>query len=142
AIAMNTNNLQKQYLMATAGRVLVIEKALNQRNVPALLEACEPSVLVDGEAKTQAQLGRLIEKDFSSAPDLVVTNGSCDVSVQSKKVTKRAGRQKRKVVTYETQGWTARCEQTATLAGKASARTVTYHFSAASKLREIVTRAE
>jgi serine/threonine-protein kinase len=139
AIAMTTGNLQKQYLATTGERVLLVERALNQRNVQALLDLAEPTVEIDGEPKTLAQLGALLRRDFAAAPDLVVLNDVCKVEVQAKKVTKRT-RRKKKVVSYETQGWTAECRQTAVLAGQVTSRTITYSFSAKSKLREIRTK--
>lgn len=137
-ISMTTGNLQRQYLATTGERVLLLERALNQRNLQAILDLSEPVVTVDGEDKTTAQLRAMIEDDFRSAPDLVVMNDVCDVSVQAKKVTKRVGR--RKKVVYETQGWTAECRQTALLASQVTGRTITYSFTANSKLKEIQTR--
>ncbi len=141
AIAMTTDNLQKPYLVTTAERVLAIERALNQRNVHALLELADTTVVVDEQPKTQAELRTLIEADFRAAPELIVLNDVCDVSVQAKKVTK--GTKRKKKIVYQTQGWTAECTQSAILPGKSvTQHHVTYAFSAASKLREIVTKPE
>lgn len=140
AIAMTTSNLQKQYLSTTAQRVLLVERAMNQRNVPALLELSQDRVVIDGQTKTQAQLKKMLESDFRTAPDLVVLNDVCNATVQAKKVTKRVNR--RKKVVYETQGWTAECRQTAILAGQVTSRTIKYAFDAKSQLREIRTKPE
>jgi hypothetical protein len=140
AIQMTTDNLQKNYLLTTAERIFIIENALNQRNVQALLDLSEPSVIVDEQAKSQAELKRSIEADFRTAPELIVQNDTCDVSVQAKKITKQTGKKrKQKQVVYQTQGWTAECRQTAMLPGSVSARDVSYAFSASSKLREMST---
>jgi hypothetical protein len=141
AIAVTTGNLQKPYLVTTADRVLVLERALNQRNVQALLDLSDSNIVIDEQPKTAAELRKSIEADFRSAPELVVLNDTCDVSVQAKKVTKLQKRKKKKIV-YQTQGWTADCRQTAILPGNVSGREVTYNFSAASKLREISTQPE
>lgn len=135
SIAMITKNLQKQYLATTAERVLLLERALNQRNLNAVLDLSGSTVVVDGQGKSLAELRALIEADFRAAPDQIVINDTCDVSVQAKKVTKRVGR--RKKVVFETQGWTALCRQTRLLAGQATGRSITYVFDTASKLREI-----
>jgi serine/threonine protein kinase len=141
AIAMTTDNLQKPYLITTAERVLALERALNQRNLHALLELSEPSILVDDQPKTAAELKSSIEADFRAAPELVVLNDTCSVSVQAKKVTKQLKRKRTKVV-YQTQGWTADCQQLSILPGSVTGQAVSYHFSAASKLREITTKPE
>jgi len=141
AIAMTTDNLQKPYLITTAERVLALERALNQRNLQALLDLSEPSIIVDDQPKTAAELKSSIEADFRAAPELVVLNDTCSVSVQAKKVTKQLKRKKTKVV-YQTQGWTADCQQLSILPGSVSSHSVSYHFSAASKLREIITKPE
>jgi hypothetical protein len=97
--------------------------------------------VVDEQPKTQAELRTLIEADFRAAPELIVLNDVCDVSVQAKKVTK--GTKRKKKIVYQTQGWTAECTQSAILPGKSvTQHHVTYAFSAASKLREIVTKPE
>jgi transcriptional regulator with PAS, ATPase and Fis domain len=141
AIAMTTANLQKPYLVTTAERVLSLERALNQRNVQALLDLSEPTIVIDEQQKTAAELKKSIEADFRSAPELVVLNDSCDVSVQAKKVTKLQKRKKKKIV-YQTQGWTADCRQTAILPNSVNSHDVSYNFSATSKLREISTQNE
>jgi serine/threonine-protein kinase len=142
AIAMSTGNLQKPYLITTADRVLSLERSLNQRNVQALLDLSEANIVIDEQQKTAADLKKSIEADFRSAPELVVLNDTCEVSVQAKKVTKQQKRKKKKLVVYQTQGWTAECRQTAILPNNVSAREVSYNFSAASKLREISTQPE
>jgi serine/threonine-protein kinase len=139
AIAVTTGNLQKPYLVTTAERILSLERALNQRNVQALLDLAEPTIVIDEQQKTAAELKKSIESDFRAAPELVVLNDTCEISVQAKKVTKLQKRKKKKVV-YQTQGWTADCSQTAVLPSNVSSREVTYNFSAASKLREITTQ--
>ncbi|HWA72215.1 MAG TPA: serine/threonine-protein kinase [Polyangiaceae bacterium] len=142
AIAMTTGNLQKPYLVTTADRVLSLERSLNQRNVQALLDLSEANIVIDEQQKSAAELKKSIEADFRAAPDLVVLNDTCDVSVQAKKVTKQQKRKKKKLVVYQTQGWTAECRQTAILPNNVSGRDVSYNFSAASKLREISTQQE
>jgi hypothetical protein len=141
AIAMTSENLQKNYLSTTAERVLSLERALNQRNVQALLDQSEASVAIDDQPKSLAQLKALIEADFRSAPGLFVLNDTCAVSVQAKKIT--TGTRKKKKVTFQTQGWTAECNQTAVVPGTSvTGRKITYSFSAISKLREITTKAD
>lgn len=141
AIAMTTDNLQKNYLTTTGERVLAIERALNQRNMSSLLELSESSVAVDDQPKSPAQLRALVESAFKSAPGIYVLNDTCHFSVQAKKITK--GTRRKKKVVYQTQGWTAECDQTAIVPSTSvSARKVTYGFSASSKLREITTKPE
>lgn len=141
AIAMTTDNLQKNYLTTTGERVLAIERALNQRNMSSLLDLSESSVAVDDQPKSPAQLRALVETAFKSAPGIYVLNDTCHFSVQAKKITK--GTRRKKKVVYQTQGWTAECDQTAIVPSTSvSARKVTYGFSAASKLREITTKPE
>jgi serine/threonine-protein kinase len=138
AIAMTTDNLQKAYLSTTAERILALERALNQRDMTALAAASEPKVLVDGESKTIEQLSKLLGDSLKSAPDLVVTNEHCDVSVQAQKVQKRVRRKLK--TSYQTTGWTAECRQTALDGATLRARDVAYGFTAVSKLREISTK--
>ncbi len=138
AITVTTGNLQAKYLLSTAERVLAVERALNQRNVQALLDVSDSSIVIDEQSKTPAQLRRLIEADFKSEPALIVLNDVCDIAVQAKRITKQLRRRK-KQVTYQTQGWTADCRQTAILPDSVSGRSVEYSFSASSKLRGIST---
>ena len=139
AIAMTSDNLQKAYLQTTAERILGLERVLNQRNLGALAALSEPSVLVDGESKTQAELERLLGESLKSAPELLITNERCVVSVQAQKVQKRVRRKLK--TSYHTTGWTAQCRQTAHDGASVSARDISYGFTAVSKLREIATTA-
>jgi serine/threonine-protein kinase len=138
AIAMTTPNLQKAYLSTTAERILALERVLNQRDMAALAALCEPKVLVDGETKTIDQLARLLGESVKSAPDALVTNEHCEVSVQAQKIKKRVRRKLK--TSYQTTGWTAECRQTSLAGASVTARDVAYGFTAVSKLREISTK--
>jgi len=138
AIAMTTGNLQKAYLQTTADRILSLERVLNQRDANGFQALTEPTILVDGEKKTQAQLSKIIGQLQSVAQDMLVINERCSVSVQAQKVKKRV---KRKLTTtYQTTGWTAECRQLAQEHGTLKATDVTFGFTAASKLKEIRTK--
>ncbi|MEO8903419.1 MAG: serine/threonine-protein kinase [Polyangiaceae bacterium] len=137
AIAMTSSALQKPFLSSTAGIVLKLQRALNQRSVDAFLELAEDSVRLNGHPRDKASLKSLLNQSFASARDLVIVNDTCDVTVAAKKVvtTKRGKRAKK--TSYETTGWTAVCRQTRHRDGKAVSAKSSYEFSAISKLRAI-----
>ena len=137
AVAMTSASLQKPFLSSTAGIVLRLERALNQRSIDGFLDLSEDHVVLNEHPRDKAGLKSLLTQSFASARDLVIVNDTCDISVAAKKVvTKRTRRAKAKT-SYETTGWTAVCTQTRHRDGKAVSAKSTYEFSASSKLRAI-----
>jgi serine/threonine-protein kinase len=136
AVAMTSTSLQKPFLSSTAGVVLKLERALNQRSIDGFLELSEDHVQLNEHARDKAGLRSLLSQSFSAARDLVMVNDHCDVSVSAKKVVVKRSRRVKKT-SYETTGWTAVCQQTRHRDGKAVSAKSSYEFSATSKLRAI-----
>jgi serine/threonine protein kinase len=138
AIAMDSSSMQKSFLSSTAGIVLKLETALNQRSIDKFLDLSEDHLTLNGHAREKAALKSLLTQSFASARDLVIVNDRCDISVSAKKVVTRKSRKVKKTTTsYETTGWTAVCQQTRHRDHKGVAAKSSYEFSATSKLRAI-----
>ncbi len=138
AIAMTSTSLQKPFLSSTAGIVLKLERALNQRNIDNFLDLSEDHVTLNGKSRDKNGLRAVLSQSFAASRDLVIVNDSCDISVEAKKVAvKRTRRTKKTTYNYETTGWTAVCNQTRHRDGKALSGKSTYEFSAQSKLRAV-----
>ena len=138
AIAMTSTSLQKPFLSSTAGIVLKLERALNQRNIDNFLDLSEDHVTLNGKSRDKNGLRAVLAQSFAASRDLVIVNDTCDVSVEAKKVAvKRTRRTKKTTYNYETTGWTAVCNQTRHRDGKALSAKSTYEFSAQSKLRAV-----
>jgi serine/threonine-protein kinase len=136
AIAMTSASLQKPFLSSTAGIVLKLERALNQRSIDGFLDLSEDHVVLNGKPRDKASLKGLLTQSFAASRDLVIVNDTCDISVEAKKVVVKKSRRVKKT-SYETTGWTAVCQQTRHRDGKALAAKSTYEFSAQSKLRAL-----
>ena len=138
AIAMDSSSMQKAFLSSTAGIVLKLETALNQRSIDKFLDLSEDHLTLNEHVREKAALKNLLTQSFASARDLVIVNDRCDISVSAKKVVTRKSRKVKKTTTsYETTGWTAVCQQTRHRDHKGVAAKSTYEFSAISKLRAI-----
>ncbi|HEY3666356.1 MAG TPA: serine/threonine-protein kinase [Polyangiaceae bacterium] len=137
AVAMTSASLQKPFLSSTAGIVLKLERALNQRSIGGFLDLAEDQVVLNGRPRDKAGLKSLLTQSFASARDLVIVNDTCDISVAAKKVVTKRSRRAKAKTSYETTGWTAVCTQTRHRDGKAVSAKSTYEFSAISKLRAI-----
>jgi len=135
AIAMNSSSMQKSFLSSTAGIVLKVETALNQRSIDKFLELSEDRLTLNEKVRDKAALKGLLTQSFASARDLVIVNDHCDISVAAKKVVTKKRRVKK--TSYETTGWTAVCRQTRHRDGKTVAAKSSYEFSASSRLRAI-----
>jgi eukaryotic-like serine/threonine-protein kinase len=136
AVAMSSTSMQKSFLSSTAGYVLKLERALNQRSIDNFLDLSEDHVTLNEHPRDKASLEGLLTQSFAAARDLVIVNDTCDVSVSAKKVVVKRSRRVKKT-SYETTGWTAACQQTRHRDGKAVSAKSTYEFSAVSKLRAI-----
>jgi len=138
AIAMDSSSMQKSFLSSTAGIVLKLETALNQRSIDKFLDLSEDHLTLNDHLREKAALKNLLTQSFASARDLVIVNDRCDISVSAKKVVTRKSRKVKKTTTsYETTGWTAVCQQTRHRDHKGVAAKSSYEFSAISKLRAI-----
>jgi serine/threonine-protein kinase len=139
SIGMTSKNLQKQFLSSTGGVLKKLENALNQHDLSALTDLLDDKVKLDGVERSKASVVALLGQTFKASPDLIVTHETCDVSVQANKVVKRSKRG-RKVTSYETNSWTASCQQMRHQRGEATRATAEYVFSPASKLRGIAAK--
>jgi serine/threonine-protein kinase len=139
SIGMTSKNLQKQFLSSTGGILKKLENALNQHDLTALTDLLDDKVKLDGVERSKASVVALLGQTFKASPDLIVTHETCDVSVQANKVVKRSKRG-RKVTSYETNSWTASCQQMRHQRGEATRATAEYVFSPASKLRGITAK--
>jgi eukaryotic-like serine/threonine-protein kinase len=136
AVAMTSTSMQKNFLSSTAGIVLKLERALNQRSIDNFLDLSEDHVTLNEHPRDKPSLKGLLTQSFAAARDLVIVNDTCDISVSAKKVVVKRSRRIKKT-SYETTGWTAACQQTRHRDGKAVSAKSTYEFSAVSKLRGI-----
>jgi serine/threonine-protein kinase len=136
AVAMTSASLQKPFLSSTAGIVLKLERALNQRSIDGFLDLSEDHVVLNQKPRDKTGLKNLLTQSFAASRDLVIVNDICDVSVEAKKVVIKRSRRVKKT-SYETTGWTAVCQQTRHRDGKALSAKSSYEFSAASKLRAV-----
>lgn len=136
SIGMTSKNLQKQFLSSTGGILKKLENALNQHDLSALTDLLDDKVKLDGVERSKASVVALLGQTFKASPDLIVTHETCDVTVQANKVVKRSKRG-RKVTSYETNSWTASCQQMRHQRTEATRANAEYVFSPASKLRSI-----
>jgi hypothetical protein len=136
AVAMTSTSLQKPFLSSTAGIVLKLERALNQRSIDGFLDLSEDHVVLNQKPRDKASLKNLLTQSFAGSRDLVIVNDTCDVSVEAKKVIVKRSRRVKKT-SYETTGWTAVCQQTRHRDGKALSAKSSYEFSATSRLRAV-----
>jgi hypothetical protein len=136
AIAMDSSSMQKSFLSSTAGIVLKVETALNQRSIDKFLDLSEDHLTLNAKVRDKAALKSLLTQSFASARDLVIVNDRCNITVSAKKVVIKKSRRVKKT-SYETTGWTAVCQQTRHRDGKGLAAKSSYEFSATSKLRAI-----
>jgi serine/threonine-protein kinase len=139
SIGMTRKNLQKQFLSSTGAVLKKLEPALNQHDLTALTDLLDDKVKLDGVERSKASVVALLGQTFKASPDLIVTHEACDVSVQANKIVKRSKRG-RKVTSYETNSWTASCQQMRHQRGEATRATAEYVFSPASKLRGITAK--
>jgi hypothetical protein len=136
AVAVTSSSMQKSFLSSTAGIVLKLERALNQRSIDNFLELSEDHVTLNDHPRDKPSLKGLLTQSFASAHDLVIVNDTCDISIAARKVVVKRSRRVKKT-SYETTGWTATCQQTRHRDGKAVRAKSAYEFSAVSKLRAI-----
>jgi hypothetical protein len=139
SVGINSSNKNTSFLMATAKRVLDVEKTLNQRNIPGFLDLLADPVGIDHAVRPKAGIDHLLEDSFKQWPDQWLISDVCGVAIHSTNTTvikrTRHGHVKRKIVSSDT--WSADCDQMRFRAGDIAVIETTYVFGVMAKVKSI-----
>ncbi|HMJ16486.1 MAG TPA: serine/threonine-protein kinase [Polyangiaceae bacterium] len=137
SVGINSSNKNTSFLMATAKRVLDIEKTLNQRNVAGFLDLLTDPIGIDRLSKPKSAVSKLLAAAFEQWPDQWLVSDVCGVTMHNTTVVRRTrrGRVQRKVTG---DSWSATCEQVRFRGGEIAVIDATYTFGGVGKVKSIV----
>jgi hypothetical protein len=136
SVGINSSNKNTSFLLATAKRVLDIEKTLNQRNITGFQDLLSDPVGIDQVMKPKASVSKLLEDAFKQWPDQWLVSDVCGVTMHNTTVTKRTrrGKVKRRVTG---DSWSASCDQMRFRGGEIAVIATSYLFAGAGKVKAI-----
>jgi serine/threonine-protein kinase len=137
SVGINSTNKNTSFLMATAKRVLDIEKTLNQRNVAGFLDLLTDPIGIDRVSKQKVAVAKLLAVAFEQWPDQWLVSDVCGIVMHNTTVVRRTrrGRVQRKVTG---DSWSAQCEQMRFRGGEIAVIDTTYMFGGVGKVKSIV----
>jgi hypothetical protein len=141
SVAVESSNSNKDFLVATAGKLEEVEAALNSRRSSRVVALMGEGVAIDSEAKTLAAVAKLFDDSFAQYPDQWSVIDSCNVSMQP--MLKRAPaptknrRGVKKKTRRESSSWSAECEVLQQRGGEVSLVTLGYVFGGSGKIQSI-----
>ncbi|HEY6555747.1 MAG TPA: protein kinase [Polyangiaceae bacterium] len=137
SVGINSTNKNTSFLMATAKRVLDIEKTLNQRNVAGFLDLLTDPIGIDRVSKQKSAVAKLLGVAFEQWPDQWLVSDVCAIVMHNTTVVRRTrrGRVQRKVTG---DSWSAQCEQMRFRGGEIAVVGTTYTFGGVGKVKSIL----
>ncbi len=136
SIGIDTKNPNTSFLAATAQRLLLIERSLNQRDVPGFLELFGDGASIDGAPRTKEGATRLLQDSFKEWPDQWLLSDLCKASMETKVTMVKKGRWGRKK-RVESSTWFAECRQLRYRGSQVAVVTTHYVFGGTGKLKSI-----
>jgi serine/threonine-protein kinase len=135
AVGVDTKNANTSFLAATAQRLLLIERSLNQRDIDGFLALLGDGAAIDGAPRTKDGATRLLQDSFREWPDQWLLSDLCRASMQTSVVVKRTrwGRKKR----VESSTWSAECRQLRYRGSQVAVVNTQYVFGGTGKLKSI-----
>jgi serine/threonine protein kinase len=135
AVGVDTKNANTSFLAATAQRLLLIERSLNQRDIDGFLALLGDGAAIDGAPRTKDGATRLLQDSFKEWPDQWLLSDLCRASMQTTVTVKRTrwGRKKK----VESSTWSAECRQLRYRGSQIAVVNTQYVFGGTGKLKSI-----
>jgi hypothetical protein len=135
AVGVDTKNANTSFLAATAQRLLLIERSLNQRDIDGFLALLGDGAAIDGAPRTKDGATRLLQDSFREWPDQWLLSDLCRASMQTTVTVKRTrwGRKKK----IESSTWSAECRQLRYRGSQVAVVNTQYVFGGTGKLKSI-----
>lgn len=148
AVALDSRNPNRTFLIATAQRLISVENALNRRQASTFAGLLSDFVTIDGKLMPRADAKAQLEASLTRFPDQWFVLDSCQVDMRAPKRGTR-GKAKTKGAAKptpkppapesprEAASWTAQCRETRHRAGEVSANEVLYTFGGSGRLMSV-----
>ncbi len=148
AVALDSKNPNRTFLIATAARLIAVEAALNQRQAATFASLLSDFVTVDGKLLPRADVKAQLEDSLARWPDQWFVLDTCQVDMRTPQRTpKPKGKPKprakpgQKTAPPEPGGeaasWTAECQEVRHRGGEVSVVSVLYKFGGSGRLLSV-----
>ncbi|MCL4756157.1 MAG: protein kinase [Myxococcales bacterium] len=138
SVAVETNNPNKNFVAATSRQLEKIEAALNSRRSSVFMGLVSDGAAIDGEPRTLAEIGKLLDESYQQHPDQWTIIDTCSVSMKATaRPARKPTRTKRKPRPPESSSWSAECEVLRHRGGEISVVTTSYVIAGSGRLQSI-----
>jgi len=138
SVAIETNNPNKNFVVATSRQLEKVEAALNSRRSSVFLGLVSDGASIDGEPRTLAEIGRLLDDASQRYPDQWTVIDTCSVSMKPvARPPQKPSKTKRKPRAPESASWSAECEVLRQRGGEVSVVTTRYLIAGNARLQSI-----
>lgn len=127
SVAVESNNPNKNFLVATSRQLEKIEAAMNSKRSSVFLGLVSDGVAFEGEPRTLEELGKLLDESHQRHPDQWMIIDTCSVSMKAvARPIAKPTKTKRRPRAPESSSWSAECEVLRQRGGEVSVATTNY----------------
>lgn len=138
SVAVETNNPNKNFVLATSRQLEKIEAALNSRRTSVFMGLVSDGASIDGDPRTLAEIAKMLDESYRQYPDQWTIIDTCSVSMKAgAKPAKKPGKTRRKPRPPESSSWSAECEVLRHRSGEISVVTTSYVIAGNGRLQSI-----
>jgi hypothetical protein len=138
SIAIESNNRNKNFVVATSRALEKIEAALNARRSSVFMGLVSDGASIDGEPRTLAEIGKMLDQSYQQFPDQWTIIDTCSVSMKAVvRAPLKPNKSKRKPRPPESSSWSAECEVLRQRGGQISVVTTSYVIAGNGRLQRI-----
>ena len=138
SVAIETNNPNKNFVVATSRALEKIEAALNSRRTSVFMGLVSDGASIDGEPRTLAEIAKMLDKSHQDFPDQWTIIDTCSVNMKGVVRTPlKPNKSKRKARPPESSSWSAECEVLRQRGGEVSVVTTSYLVAGSGRLQSI-----
>lgn len=138
SVAIETNNPNKNFVVATSRALEKIEAALNSRRTSVFIGLVSDGASIDGEPRTLAEIGKMLDKSYQDSPDQWTIIDTCSVNMKAVvRSPLKPNKSKRKARPPESSSWSAECEVLRHRGGEVSVVTTSYVVAGSGRLQSI-----
>jgi serine/threonine-protein kinase len=138
SVAIETNNPNNNFVVATSRQLEKIEAALNSRRSSVFLGLVSDGASIDGEPRTLAEIGKMLDESYQQHPDQWTIIDTCSVSMKAVvRAPSKPKKGKRKPRPPESSSWSAECEVLRHRGGEIGVTTTSYVIAGSGRLQSI-----
>lgn len=137
SVAVETNNPNKNFVLATSRQLEKIEAALNSRRSSVFLGLVSDGASIEGEPRSMADIGKMLDESYQRYPDQWTIIDTCSVNMKTVVRAPTKTKTKKRSRAAESSSWSAECEVLRHRAGEITVVTTAYVIAGNGRLQSV-----